>query len=339
MPTLLTRRRLLAGSALLLPAITFGPQVLFAQDASANKSPDATAPAPGTSDAPDSSATPDDDDGMDGIQGADNSQVTEDADKQLADLEKKTGGRLGVSVLDTETNISLGYREAERFALCSSYKALAVGFVLARVDQGVEKLDRRVTYGKDVVVTYSPETEKHAGTDGMTIAELCGAAITLSDNTAGNLLLDSFGGPAALTAWLRTTGDTETRLDRKEPDVNQAVKDDPRDTTTPDSMLDTIGLLTLGNTLSEASRDQLSNWLVGNTTGNGRLRAGLPKEWKVGDKTGTGENGSYADIAIIWPPERGPILVVTYVGEATAPAKDIEDVFASVGKIVAGMVV
>lgn len=338
MPTLLTRRRLLAGSALLFPALTFGPQSLFAQAADTNKSPDATAPAPGPADGQDNSATPDDDDGMDGTQGADNSQVTEDADKQLADLEKKTGGRLGVSVLDTDTNISLGYRESERFALCSTYKALAVGFVLARVDQGVEKLDRRVTYGKDVVVTYSPESEKHAGTDGMTIAELCGAAITLSDNTAGNLLLDSFGGPAALTAWLRTTGDTETRLDRKEPDVNQAIKDDPRDTTTPDSMLDTIGLLTLGNTLSETSRDQLSNWLVANTTGNARLRAGLPKEWKVGDKTGTGDNGSYADIAVIWPPERGPILVTTYVGEATAPAKDIEDVFAAVGKIVAGMV-
>ena len=335
MPTPLTRRRLLAGSALLFPGLTLGPKPLFAQDASANKSPNATAPAP--SDTQDNSAAPDDQD-MEDNQGPDNSQFTDDADKQLADLEKKTGGRLGVSVLDTETNISLGYREAERFALCSTYKALAVGFVLARVDQGVEKLDRRVTYGKDVVVTYSPETEKHAGTDGMTIAELCGAAIMLSDNTAGNLLLDSFGGPAALTAWLRTTGDTETRLDRKEPDVNQAIKDDPRDTTTPDSMLDTIGLLTLGNTLSETSRDQLTNWLANNTTGNARLRAGLPKEWKVGDKTGTGQNGSYADVAVISPTDRGPILVTTYVGEATAPAKDVEAVFAEVGKIIAGMV-
>ncbi|MBM7045330.1 MULTISPECIES: class A beta-lactamase [Rhizobium] len=330
MPILLTRRRLVAGSALLLPALTFGPNVLFAQDA--GTSPQAPA-------AQDNPATPDSGQGMDSDSGAqDNSQLTDDVDKQLADLEKKTGGRLGVSVLDTETNISLGHREEERFPLCSTYKALAVGFVLARVDQGVEKLDRRVTYGKDAVVTYSPETEKHAGTDGMTIAELCGAAVMLSDNTAGNLLLQSFGGPAALTSWLRTTGDTETRLDRNEPDVNQAIKDDPRDTTTPDAMLDTIGLLTLGNTLSETSRDQLINWLVGNTTGDNRLRAGLPKEWKVGDKTGTGNNGSFADIAVIWPPDRGPILVTTFVAEGTAPAKDIEAVFADVGKIVTGMV-
>lgn len=227
MPILLTRRRLVAGTALLLPALTIGPNALFAQDAGT------LPPVPATQD---NSAAPADGQGMDGDSGAQgNSQLSDDVDKQLADLEKKTGGRLGVSVLDTETNISLGHREEEHFPLCSTYKALAVGFVLARVDQGVEKLDRRVNYGKDVVVTYSPETEKHAGTDGMTIAELCGAAITLSDNTAGNLLLASVGGPAALTAWLRTTGDTETRLDRNEPDVNQAIKDDPRDTTTPDA--------------------------------------------------------------------------------------------------------
>ena len=330
MPTLLTRRRLMAGSALLLPALTLGPDALFAQESGASSQ---TLPTTDNSAAPDAG-----DQGMEGGASQDGAQLSDDVDKQLADLEKKTGGRLGVSVLDTETNISLGHREEERFPLCSTYKALAVGFVLARVDQGTEKLDRRVTYGKDKVVTYSPETEKHADGDGMTIAELCAAAITLSDNTAGNLLLESFGGPAALTSWLRTTGDTETRLDRNEPDVNQAVKDDPRDTTTPDAMLDSIGLLTLGNTLSETSRDQLVNWLVANTTGNNRLRAGLPKEWKVGDKTGTGNNGSYADIAVIWPPERGPVLVTTFVAEATAAAKDVEAVFAEVSKIIVDMV-
>lgn len=338
MPKLTTRRRLLAGSALLFPALMGAPRSLFAQSATTAQEPTASAPAAkGSEMLPDTTQAPGDDQG-DGAQGSDDSQAADDADRQLAELEKKTGGRLGVSVLDTETNISLGYREAERFAICSTYKALAVGFVLARVDQGVEKLDRRVTFGKDALVTYSPETEKHAGADGMTIAQICGAAITLSDNTAGNLLFDSFGGPAALTAWLRTTGDTETRLDRKETELNSATKGDPRDTTTPDSMLDTIGLLTLGNTLSGTSRDQLSNWLIANTTGNNRLRAGMPKEWRIGDKTGTGENGSYGDVAVIWPPDRGPILVTTYVAEATAPAKDIEAVFAEVGKIVAGMV-
>lgn len=252
--------------------------------------------------------------------------------------EKRTGGRLGVAVLDTETNISLGNRETERFPMFSTWKALAAGFVLARVDQGKEKLDRRVSFGKEALVAYSPVAEKHAATDGMTIAELCEAAVTVSDNTAANLLLDSFGGPAALTDWLRTTGDTETRLDRREPELNEAKKDDPRDTTTPDAMLDTLGLLTLGNTLSDASSTMLTGWLVAATTGKDRLRAGLPAEWKVGDKTGTGAQGMAADIAIVWPPERGPILVAAYIADATAPTAEINAVFAEIGKMVAGMV-
>jgi beta-lactamase class A len=307
-------RRLLIGTAILSPALALLPQQLFAQT-------------PPPADVPELPAAPSAD-----------QKTEEDADAQLSALEKRTGGRLGVSILDTETNISLGFREAEHFPLFSTYKALAAGFVLARVDQGKEKLDRRITYGKEVLVAYSPVSEKHAGTDGMTIAELCEASVTLSDNTAANLILDSFGGPSALTAWLRTTGDTETRLDRKEPELNEAKKDDPRDTTTPDAMLDTLGLLTLGNTLSDASSALLTGWLVGCTTGKDRLRAGLPAEWKVGDKTGTGSAGMAADIAIIWPPERGPILVAAYVTDATASAGDINAVFADIGKMVVGMV-
>jgi beta-lactamase class A len=269
---------------------------------------------------------------------APDSKTEEDATRQLAEIEKRTGGRLGVSVLDTETNISLGYHEAERFPLCSTYKALAAGFVLARVDQGKEQLDRRVTFGKDVLVSYSPVTEKHAGADGMTLAELCEAAITLSDNTAGNLLLDSFGGPQALTDWLRTTGDDQTRLDRREPDLNEAKKDDPRDTTTPDAALDTLGLLALGNTLSDASSARLTEWLVASKTGGDRIKAGVPAAWKTGDKTGTGENGSAADIAILWPPDRGPILVAVYITGAAVPTKDLNGVFADIGKMVVAMV-
>lgn len=322
MPAPITRR-LLLGSAVLAPVAILMPQGLLAQT-----TPPPVVPTKPSSDAvPEQPAPP-----------AGDQKTEEDADAQLTALEKRTGGRLGVSILDTETNISLGNRETERFPMFSTWKALAAGFVLARVDQGKEKLDRRVTYGKEALVAYSPVTEKHSGTDGMTIAELCEAAVTVSDNTAANLILDSFGGPSALTDWLRTTGDTETRLDRREPELNEAKKDDPRDTTTPDAILDTLGLLTLGNTLSDASSAMLTGWLIAATTGKDRLRAGLPPQWKVGDKTGTGSAGMTADIAIVWPPERGPILVAAYIAEATAPAAELNAVFAEIGKMVAGMV-
>ncbi|KPH10400.1 class A beta-lactamase [Rhizobium acidisoli] len=258
--------------------------------------------------------------------------------KRLAALEKRTGGRFGVSVLDTDTSISFNYRGSEAFPMCSTFKALAAGFVLARADRGEESLDRRVTYGKDKLVDYSPLSEKHADADGMTIAELCEAAVTVSDNTAGNLLLESFGGPAGLTDWLRSIGDGTTRLDRTEPTLNEGRKDDPRDTTTPDAMLDTLGNLTLGSILTEASADRLVAWLVASTTGSERLRAGLPAGWKVGDKTGTGPNGSLGDIAVIWPPNRGPIVAAVYIAEATAPVKELNPVFAEVGRMIVEMV-
>ncbi|WP_049734458.1 class A beta-lactamase [Rhizobium ecuadorense] len=262
----------------------------------------------------------------------------DDIEKRLAALEKRTGGRLGVSVLDTQTSISFNYRGSEAFPMCSTFKALAAGFALARADKGQESLDRRVTYGRDKLVDYSPLSEKHAGADGMTITELCEAAVTVSDNTAGNLLLESFGGPAGLTDWLRSIGDGTTRLDRTEPTLNEGKKDDPRDTTTPDAMLDTLGNLTLGSILTEASSDRLIAWLVASTTGGERLRAGLPKEWKVGDKTGTGPNGSLGDIAVIWPPDRGPIVAAVYIAEATAPVKELNPVFAEVGRMIVEMV-
>lgn len=296
MSLLINRRQLLVGSALIYPAIAFGPAAK-------------AAPAGG-----------------------------DDVDARLIELEKRTGGRLGVSVLDMETNISFGCREDERFAMCSSFKTLAAGFILARADQGAEKLDRRIVVAQKDIIAHSPVTEKHIGGEGMTIAELCAATMTTSDNAAANLLLESFGGPPALTAWLRTIGDETTRLDRNEPGLNEAEKGDPRDTTTPAAMLETLGNLAFGPALTEASRKLLVEWMVANTTGDLRIRAGVPKGWKVGDKTGTNGNGAASDIAIVWPEGRGPLLLAVYIAEATAPLAELNTVFADVGRMAAEMV-
>ena len=255
----------------------------------------------------------------------------------LAALEGQWGGRLGVAILDTGSGQLISHRGDQRFAMCSTFKCLAAAFVLARVDARQDSLSRRITYGKDQLVPYSPATEAHAGKDGMTLAQLCEAAITLSDNTAANLLLDSFGGPAGLTAWIRTLDDLVTRLDRREPQLNENKAGDLRDTTTPVSMLYTLNNLVLGKALSEPSREQLIAWLVANTTGDKKLRAGLPKDWRVGDKTGSGARNASNDIAVIWPPQRAPIIVTAYYSEGGGSEDQRSAVIAEVGRLVAAL--
>ena len=251
----------------------------------------------------------------------------------VADLERRHGGRLGVAVIDTARGKPFAHRGDERFPLCSTYKCLAAAFVLARVDSGQESLTRRIVYTTADLVPYSPVTAKYAGRGGLTVGAICEAAVTLSDNTAGNLLLDSFGGPAALTAYLRSLGDRVTRLDRREPELNEATPGDPRDTTTPSAMLGLLRHAVLGTALGAASRAQLAAWLVADKVGGKRLRAGVPKDWLVGDKTGSGARNATNDVAVIWPPGRPPIIVTAFYIDARGSDDERNAVLADLGRL------
>jgi beta-lactamase class A len=261
----------------------------------------------------------------------------EESRRRLGDLERKHGGRLGVAILDTAGTQPVVHRGDERFPLCSTHKLLTAAFVLARVDARQESLARHIIYALEDLVPYSPVTEKRVGGNGLTVGDLCEAAITLSDNTAANLLLDSFGGPAGLTAYVRSLGDPVTRLDRREPALNAAMPGDPRDTTSPLAMLGLLRQTVLGTALSAASRAQLAAWLVACTTGDKRLRAGVPKSWRIGDKTGSGAHNTANDVAIVWPPGRAPIIVTAYYTGAKASNEERDLVLADVGRIAAMM--
>ena len=254
--------------------------------------------------------------------------------EELSRIESGSGGRLGVAILDTGTQRHAEHRAAELFPMCSTFKLLAAAAVLKRCENGQDQLQRRIKFQASDLVTYSPVTKDHAGGDGMTLAELCAAALNYSDNTAANLLLASLGGPQALTAYARSIGDPVTRLDRIEPDLNEAVPGDPRDTTTPAAMLQNLRTLLFGEVLSAASKDQLTTWLVGNRTGDARLRAGLQPGWRCGDKTGSGERGSTNDIGVIWPPQRAPVLVTVYLTETTAVGEARNATLADVGRAI-----
>lgn len=261
----------------------------------------------------------------------------EGAAARLAALERRHGGRLGVAVLDTGSGRQIAHRGDERFLMCSTFKLLAVAAVLARVDRGREQLDRHIVFGSDVVLSYAPVTSQRVGPPGMSVAELCAAAITVSDNTAANLLLASLGGPDAVTTFVRGLGDPITRLDRTEPDLNVGSPGDERDTTTPNAMLATMQRVLLGNGLSQASREQLLAWLRACTTGGTRLRAGLPVGWTVGDKTGSGSQDEANDVAIAWPPQRKPLLIATYYAGSHADHAGRDAVLAEVARVAASI--
>jgi len=262
--------------------------------------------------------------------------VAGDTSARLASLERAHGGRLGVSILDTQSGRAVSHRGGERFLLCSTFKLLAVAAVLARVDRGEERLERRIVFGREALLDYAPVTRAHTGAPGMSMAELCDAAITLSDNTAANLLLDSLGGPSRVTAFVRTLGDRVTRLDRTEPSLNAGRgSGDVRDTTTPDAMLASVRRLVLGDVLTEASRARLRAWLQACTTGTDRLRAGVPAGWVVADKTGSGSHGETNDVAVFFQPQRKPVLVTAYYAGSHADAASRASVLAEVGRIAA----
>lgn len=264
-------------------------------------------------------------------------KAVKDVSQQLADLESRHGGRLGVAILEMSSGARSGHRENERFLMCSTFKALLAAHILARVDRQEDRLDRRIVISEADLVPWAPITETRIGGDGMTIAELCEAAVTMSDNVAANLLLAASGGPAALTGYARSLGDEVTRLDRIEPALNEHDgPDDARDTTSPAAMLETLRTLIFGEALSRTSSDQLSAWLITNKTGDERLRAGMPAEWMVGDKTGTNRSGNANDIGIVWPTDRAPIIVTAYCDMPNASADERNSVIAEVGRIAAG---
>lgn len=255
----------------------------------------------------------------------------------LADIERSAQGRLGVAMLDTGSGLALGWRQDERFAMASTFKLVLAGWMLALVDQGKERLDNRVRYASSDVVAYSPVSGPRAGDGGgLTVGELCAATVSLSDNTAANVLMARHGGPAGFTAFVRLLGDEVTRLDRTEPTLNEAAVGDPRDTTRPLAMLQTMQKLVLGNALSPASRAWLQRWLVETSTGDKRLRAGVPG-WKVGDKTGTaGDSGTANDIGVLWPQGGGaPVLVTCYLTRSMASPEQRDEAIAQVARAVA----
>ncbi|MDF3298602.1 class A beta-lactamase [Streptomyces tropicalis] len=248
----------------------------------------------------------------------------------LRELERRHGARLGVYGRNVRTGRVLAYRAGERFAMCSTFKALAAAAVL----HGRVPLDRVVVYPPADLLPNSPVTVRHVA-DGMTVGDLCAAAIRYSDNTAGNLLLRQIGGPAGLTRFLRRLGDPVTRLDRWEPDLNAAVAGDPRDTTTPEALARSVERPALGRVLPDRDRARFVDWMRGTTTSGERFRKGLPAGWTVADKTGTGDYASANDVGVAWTTRRTPLVLAVLTTKPDRDAAADEPLVAAAARVLA----
>ncbi len=268
---------------------------------------------------------------------ASNAHAAEQAGKVFKRIHKRIGGRLGVHVLDSQSGKRLAYDDDARYAMASTFKLPLAAALLWQVDRKAFPLEREMPVAKADLVAHSPAVEAKiaAGAGSMTVRELCTAVVTVSDNAAANILLRGIGGPTALTAFFRTLGDEVTRLDRFEPELNGNLPGDPRDTTTPRAMVDSMLKMFTLDVLSLPSRALLIDWMAASNTGLERIRAGLPKSWNPGDKTGSGANGAINDIAIAYPPGRRPIFIAVYMSESKLTTAELNAAHAEIGAVVA----
>jgi beta-lactamase class A len=248
--------------------------------------------------------------------------------------ERASGGRVGVHAQNVITGAMIAWRPDERFVMCSTFKASLAALVLSRVDAGSDALDQLIPYTAADLLEYAPVAREHLAVGALSVGEMCKAAVELSDNTCANLLLVRVGGPAALTAFWRSTGDAVSRLDHDEPLLNLTPPGRDDDTTTPAAMAGNFRRLVLGDVLSAASRKRFTGWLLGCRTGGNRLRAGVPTGWRIGDKTGNNGHDAAGDIAVLWPPLAGPLVVCAYTRGGSPTAAQLLTLFTDLGRLV-----
>ena len=263
--------------------------------------------------------------------------LAESAPAPLLAYERDTGGHFGLYAENLASGAKILWRADERFVMCSTFKASLAAFVLTRIDRGRDRLDATIRFGPADIKDgwYAPVAKANLAKGALSVAEMCAGAVEDSDNTCANLLLARVGGPAALTAFWRATGDRVTRLDHEEPVLNRTRLGQPYDTTTPAAMAGNLRRFVLGKVLSPASRGRLAGWMLNCRTGDNRLRAGLPKGWRIADKTGNNGKDAAGDIAVAWTPADHPVLICGYTRGGTAAGSRIDAAFAEIGRLVA----
>ena len=251
--------------------------------------------------------------------------------KRIEEIESQLGARIGVSIYDVTNNKLWNYNGDTRFPLMSTFKTLACAKLLDDVEKGLQSFSTPTVITKSSLVKWSPVTKKQIG-EKFTLKQACSAAMIMSDNTATNIVLTGIKGPKALTQFMRSIGDNVTRLDRVEPYLNEALDGDKRDTTTPNAMVKSLDTLLFGDALSQASKDQLKQWMIDNKVTGSLLRSVLPENWSIADRSGAGGYGSRGITAVVWSDKRSPLIISIYLTQTDASFAQRDKAIANIGK-------
>lgn len=254
-------------------------------------------------------------------------------EQEVSLVEQSLNAQVGVAILNTETGEHWDHNGNERFPLTSTFKTIACAKLLYDFDSGKIPLDTKVQVKSTDLVTYSPIIEKHVGSE-VTLTDACHAAMTMSDNTAANIIIKAVGGPKSITNFVKGIGDTQTRLDRMEPDLNEGLLNDPRDTTTPKAIANTLNKLLFGSTLSDSSKDQLKVWMVNNQVTGNLLRSVLPSDLKIADRSGAGGFGARSITAIVWNEQQAPIIISIFIAQTEASMEQRNTAIVNIGEVI-----
>ena len=264
------------------------------------------------------------------------SQSAMEAARNPREIEKETGGRLGVALIDNKGALLLGFNRDDRFAMCSTFKAPLAAAVLMGAESGKFGLEGQVAFSKSDLQEYAPVVKANMKRGRMSMAELAEAAVEVSDNSAANLLLPFVGGPEGLTAFMRSHGDAVSRLDRNEPDLNENAEGDVRDTTSPAAMAGLMARLIFQDMQPDSTK-RLREWLNGSSTGDRRIKAGLPEGWTSGGKTGSCGT-AFNDVALVKAPSGEEYVLAIFLDRPTVDAKAADSAIAQAARAALGLI-
>ena len=256
--------------------------------------------------------------------------------KSVQAEEARLDARIGMAVFDVKDGSRWAHRGDERFPLNSTHKSFSCAALLKQVDQHMLALENIISIERASLVAYSPVIEKAGGQ--VTLRDACAASVSWSDNTAANIVTEAIGGTQAFTNFMRDIGDPHTRLDRKEPEMNEAAPNDLRDTTTPNAIVESLRRIVLGDVLRQDSRALLIEWMINDRVADALLRASLPRTWSIADKSGAGGYGSRSIVAVIWPENREPVVVGIYITQTRASMAQSNAAIARIGKVLVDII-